>query len=91
MRDPKNISLHAFNPFVGIILTGYIQGSSHRLRILNIYAPCSDRKSFQDHLDSSGLMELHSLILKRDLNLMMDVSMVWGYKGKAEKLEVYFK
>lgn len=59
MWDPHVFNLRAFKFVVGI---GFQRGSNMCMRLLNIYAPFSNKKVFWDRVDASGI-EVNSLIL----------------------------
>ena len=90
MWNPMQFSLIAYKSFTDIILTGYCRGSLMGLCILNVYAPYANRKELWQNLDVCGLLELHPLIVTRDLNFTMNAEEIWIQKSKLDPLAGYF-
>ena len=86
--DLSGGTLVAWNPVVGdfspyrtcagILLSRYCKGFENLLHILNIYAPCRERKCFWDEISRSGCLNVPNLILEGDLNFIMFASEVLG-------------
>lgn len=91
MWNPRHFDLNAFYTCAGILLTGYMKGSSNRIRILNTYALYHGRKSFWNRVANSGILSLTALILAGDLNFTLDPSEIWGTKATEDPLSAFFK
>lgn len=90
MWDPNFFILHAYKSIAGIILSRHLWGSKSRLCIVNIYGPYGNRKSFWENLDSSGILDMSSLILAGDMNFTINDPEIWGQKGQSAPLAAFF-
>lgn len=50
------VEFKAYRTVAGILLEGRLNGFSKFIRILNIYAPYQNRRSFWEHIKSIGLL-----------------------------------
>ena len=87
--NPKTYNLNPYQTEAGILLVGKIQGFKDFIRILNIYAPCKERKDFWDIIDASGVLSLQNLVVAGDLNFTMFSSKNWGMANSLDPLDGY--
>lgn len=81
--DPGWASLKAYSFFGGILLTGYFQGFSQRIHLINVYAPFLERLGFWKKMEDSGLLHLKNLIL-RGISTLLCMKMTYGGR-RAER------
>jgi hypothetical protein len=75
----------------GILLSGSCLTTKRKLTLLNVYAPCKDRKLFWEKVDRAGLLALDNLILAGDLNLSTSPEESWGDFALTDSLAGFFK
>jgi exonuclease III len=88
--DPSLFDLTPHLCSGGILLTGTCLWNNTIISLLNIYAPCSERRFFWDKVANRGLLDLANLIIVGDLNLTTNASEVWGSTFSMDPLASYF-
>jgi hypothetical protein len=58
--------------------------------LLNTYGPCTERKSFWEKVENSGLLSLKNLVLAGDLNLTLNAGESWGSRSNLGTLHTFF-
>jgi hypothetical protein len=56
----------------GILLTGFSLADKKELTLLNVYGPCSTRKSFWTKVKNSGILSANKLIMVGDFNIIFN-------------------
>jgi len=55
-----------------------------------MYGPYRNCNPYWDLIDNSGLLDIHTLISLRDLNLTLNVGGLWGHRANPNTLVEYF-
>lgn len=84
-------SFKSYRLCVGIVLNGFSRGSHHHIHIMNVYTPYNNHKAFQDKVDASGIMDIHSLIIVGGLNLNLEAKECWDQNPRRDPLVGFFK
>ena len=69
--NPHMANFKAFLSKVGIMVEGHIFCFSKLIRVLNIYAPYSNRLEFWEGVFYSSILDDNSLIVAGDFNLTL--------------------
>lgn len=88
---PFSFNLMVYMTPVGILLTRNSQGSTPCIQIINCYAAYSGRHIFWDRVLETCSLDVPSLIVLGDLNLIVDNNEIWGNKVKFDSMNIYFK
>jgi hypothetical protein len=70
--DPSSLDLTLFLSVGGILLIGFILADNKELTLLNVYGPCSARKSLWTNVKYSSILFANNLILASDFNIILD-------------------
>ena len=89
--DPRWVSMKAYSFFGGISLTSFFQGFSHRIHLINIYAPYLDRLTFWKKMEDCGIIFLQNFIIASDFNCTLSKDEIWGEKGREDPLSEVLK
>jgi len=90
-RNPSLGNFQAFTTSAGLLVEGHVRGFQEMIRVLNIYGPYRDRRSFWDMVDRSKILLLDNLFVGGDLNLTLGPSEIWGGIASEDPLAIYFK
>jgi endonuclease/exonuclease/phosphatase family metal-dependent hydrolase len=88
--DPSLFNLVPYLTYGGILLTGYCLASKRFYNLLNTYGSCTERKSFWEKVENSGLLSLKNLVLAGDLNLTLNAGESWGSRANLGTLHTFF-
>jgi hypothetical protein len=66
--DPYKFELAPFLSCGGIFMTGTCLEDKRKISLLNVYGPCTERKTFWDKVVSRGMLAYKNLIVAGDLN-----------------------
>jgi hypothetical protein len=75
----------------GILLTGSSLVDKRRLTLLNVYGPCTDRKTFWKKIADRDYLAHTDLILAGDLNFTLNSDEIWGTTTLLDPLAPFFK
>lgn len=84
--DPSNASFKAYGFVGGILLSGFVRGFEHKIHIINLYAPCHDRLSFWNGMESCGILQLENLLIDGYFNLVLKDDEIWGSTGRKDNM-----
>lgn len=90
MWNPNIFKFKSYKTYFGIIITGGRHITKTSFRIMNIYAPYDHQKDLWNKAAQSGLLDLNSIILAEDLNLITNPTEQWGQMSRPYPLEDYF-
>jgi hypothetical protein len=74
----------------GVMLEGEAKDLGKVFKILNLYGPYVDRRTYWDSLIDQGVLREDNLILDGDLNLTLSPREVWGDLTRQDPLVDYF-
>ena len=69
--NPRSCDVRPYKTNAGIMLEGRVQGFVGTMRLLNIYAPYKEQRSYLENVDSSGVLSLPNVIIGVDMNFTL--------------------
>jgi hypothetical protein len=76
--DPSKFDLKPYVCCGGLLVTGSSYELKEQISFLNVYGPCSDRKTFWEKIGDRGILSLKHLIVAGDFNFTMSEGEIWG-------------
>jgi hypothetical protein len=89
--DPNKFVLNHFICCGGILLSGISLENNSQINLLNVYGPCSERKTLCEQVATRVLLASNNLIVARDFNLTTRADEIWGALVHLDKLAGFFK
>ena len=91
MWNPDIFNFKEYHSTVGILITNGRRGTKTCFCIINMYAPYDRQKYFWNRANQTRLLNLSSIILAGDLNLITRPSEHWGHNSQLDPLEDHFQ
>jgi hypothetical protein len=88
--DPSKFDLSSYLSCGGIFLGGTSLQNKRSISLLNVYGPCTDRKSFWDNVVDRGMLAHKNLLVAEDFNFTVSAGEVWGDTTHLDQLAGYF-
>jgi len=89
--NPNIFNFKAYHSSVGILITSIRHRTKMCFRIIYVYFPYEHQKDFWNKADQRRLLNLSSIILVGDLNLIIIPSKHWGHNCRPDPLEDHFQ
>jgi len=89
--DPNKFDLGPYLSCGGNFMTGFCFECKREIYLLNVYAPCSDRRGFWEKLVKRVMLSHKKLIAIGDFNLTVTAGEVWGDSAHVDPLVDFFK
>jgi hypothetical protein len=89
--DPEKIDLRPYICCGGLLLYRFQFRAKGSTFFLNVYGPCTDRKSFWQKVKDRGLFSHQNLIVAGDFNFTLSEGESWGSTGHSDPLALFLK
>jgi hypothetical protein len=89
--DPEKFKLKPYICCGGLLVAGISLELKEKLSFLNVYGPCSDKKTFWQKLGDRGILSIKNLIVVGDFNFTLNEGEIWGESGIPDPLALFLK